>query len=128
MYNFSQELNYDIMQENYIKDLQELLMEFDEETLVLNDLGKEVFTLECITRRVFCEHQVTINIKIEYDKKLLHKIDLTVEPEESGDTTNYELDLKLFYYEEIKAGCPIISNSLPALFMPTPKLNDLVAG
>ena len=102
MYNFSQELNYDIMQENYIKDLQELLMEFDEETLVLNDLGKEVFTLECITRRVFCEHQVTINIKIEYDKKLLHKIDLTVEPEESGDTTNYELDLKLFYYEEIK--------------------------
>ena len=26
------------------------------------------------------------------------------------------------------AGCPIISNSLPALFMPTPKLNDLVAG
>ena len=30
MYNFSQELNYDIMQENYIKDLQELLMEFDE--------------------------------------------------------------------------------------------------
>ena len=40
MYNFSQELNYDIMQENYIKDLQELLMEFDEETLVLNDQGK----------------------------------------------------------------------------------------
>ena len=27
-----------------------------------------------------------------------------------------------------EAGCPIISNSLPALFMPTPKLNDLVAG
>ena len=26
------------------------------------------------------------------------------------------------------AGCPIISNSLPAIFMPTPKLNDLVAG
>ena len=47
MYNFSQELNYDIMQENYIKDLQELLMEFDEETLVLNDQGKGMFTLEC---------------------------------------------------------------------------------
>ena len=26
-----------------------------------------------------------------------------------------------------RAGCPIISNSLPALFMLTPKLNDLVA-
>ena len=58
MYNFSQELNYDIMQENYIKDLQELLMEFDEETLVLNDQGKGMFTLECITHRVFREHQI----------------------------------------------------------------------
>ena len=65
MYNFSQELNYDIMQENYIKDLQELLMEFDEETLVLNDQGKGMFTLECITHRVFREHQVIIHIKIE---------------------------------------------------------------
>ena len=102
MYNFSQELNYDIMQENYIKDLQELLMEFDEETLVLNDQGKGMFTLECITHRVFREHQVIIHIKIEYDKKLLHKIELSVEPEDSGDTTNYELDLKLFYHEEIK--------------------------
>lgn len=102
MYNFSQELNYDIMQENYIKDLQELLMEFDEETLVLNDQGKGMFTLECITHRVFREHQVIIHIKIEYDKKLLHKIELSVETEDSGDTTNYELDLKLFYHEEIK--------------------------
>ena len=102
MYNFSQELNYDIMQENYIKDLQELLMEFDEKTLVLNDQGKGMFTLECITHRVLREHQVIIHIKIEYDKKLLHKIELSVEQEDSGDTTNYELDLKLFYHEEIK--------------------------
>ena len=63
MYNFSQELNYDIMQENYIKDLQELLMEFDEETLVLNDQGKGMFTLECITHRVFRENQLIIMIK-----------------------------------------------------------------
>jgi len=102
MYNFSQELNYDIVQENYIKDLQELLMEFAEETLVLNDKGKGVYTLECITRRVFREHQVIIYIKVEFDKKLLRKIDLGVEPEDSDDTTNYELDLKLFYHEEIK--------------------------
>lgn len=33
MCNFSQELKHNIMQENYIKDLQELLVEFDEETL-----------------------------------------------------------------------------------------------
>ena len=49
---FSEELNYDIMLENYIKDLQELLMEFDEESLVLTDRGKGMFTLECITHRV----------------------------------------------------------------------------
>ena len=42
MYNFSQELNYDIMQENYIKDLQELLMEFDEETLKKRDAEKKI--------------------------------------------------------------------------------------
>lgn len=99
---FSEELNYDIMLENYIKDLQELLMEFDEESLVLTDRGKGMFTLECITHRVFREHQVIIYIKVEYDKKLLHKIELSVESEDSDDITNYELDLKLFYHEEIK--------------------------
>ena len=99
---FSEELNYDIMLENYIKDLQELLMEFDEESLVLTDREKGMFTLECITHRVFREHQVIIYIKVEYDKKLLHKIELSVESEDSDDITNYELDLKLFYHEEIK--------------------------
>lgn len=102
MYSFSQELNYSIIQENYIKDLQELLMEFGEETLVLNDQGNGIFTLECNIHKVFREHRVIIHIKIEYDKKLLHKINFNLEPEESGDTTNYEMDLKLFYHEEIK--------------------------
>lgn len=90
------------MQENYTKDLQELLMEFDEETLVLNDLGNGVFTLECIIHKVFRENQVIIQVKVEYDEKVLRKIDLSVEPEDSDDTTNYEMDLKLFYLEEIK--------------------------
>lgn len=102
MYSFSQELNYDIIQENYIKDLQELLMGFDEETLVLNDHGDGVFTLGCIIHKVFREHKVIIHVRVEYDKKLLRKIELSVEPEDSEDTTNYELDLKLFYHEEIK--------------------------
>lgn len=52
MNHFSEELNYDIMLENYIKDLQELLMEFDEESLVLTDRGKGMFTLECITHEI----------------------------------------------------------------------------
>ena len=73
MYNFSQELNYDIIQDNYIKDLQELLMTFDEETLVLNDHGNGVFSLGCITHKVFREHQVIINIKVVYDKKYFVK-------------------------------------------------------
>lgn len=102
MYIFSQELNYEIIQENYIKDLQELLMTFDEETLDLIDHGNGVFSLECITHKVFREHQVIIHIKVEYDKKILRKIELSLEPIESEDTTNYELDLKLFYHEEIK--------------------------
>lgn len=52
MNHFSEELNYNIMLENYIKDLQELLMEFDEESLVLTDRGKGMFTLECITHEI----------------------------------------------------------------------------
>lgn len=59
MYSFSQELNYSIIQENYIKDLQELLMEFGEETLVLNDQGNGIFTLECNIHKVFREHMIS---------------------------------------------------------------------
>lgn len=73
MYSFSQELNYSIIQENYIKDLQELLMEFGEETLVLNDQGNGIFTLECNIHKVFREHRVIIHIKIEYDKNYFIK-------------------------------------------------------
>lgn len=40
-------------------------------------------------------------MKIKYNKKLL-QIDLSVEPEDSGNTTYDKLDLKLFYHEEIK--------------------------
>lgn len=116
MYSFSQELNYSIIQENYIKDLQELLMEFGEETLVLNDQGNGIFTLECNIHKVFREHRVIIHIKIEYDKKLLHKINFNLEPEESGDTTNYEMDLKLFYHEEIKGRLLDIVNKKKSKF------------
>lgn len=102
MYSFSEELNYDIIEENYIKDLQELLIEFGEETLVLNDHADGIFTLEGTIYKVFREHRVSIQVKIEFDKKLLHKIELDLEPENTNDTANYEMDLRLFYHEEIK--------------------------
>jgi len=102
MYNFNQELNYDIIEENYIKDLQELLLEFGDEALVLNDHDDGLFTLEGVVHKVFREHQVLIQVKIEFDKKILHKIELCLEPEDTEDTANYEMDLKLFYHEEIK--------------------------
>lgn len=102
MYSFTEELNYDIIEENYIKDLQELLIQFGEEMLVLTDHDDGLFTLEGTMHKVFREHQVLIQIKIEFDKRLLRRIDLNLESEDIEDTTNYEMDLRLFYHEEIK--------------------------
>ncbi len=102
MYNFIQELNYDIVEENYIKDLQELLIQLGSEPLSLKKRDNELFTLECSMRRLFRDHHVLIHMKVEFDKKLLHKITLNLEPEDIEDKTNYEIDLRLFYHEEIK--------------------------
>ena len=38
MCDFVQELNYEIVEENYVKDLQELLIELGAEPLSLNEL------------------------------------------------------------------------------------------
>lgn len=102
MYSFIQELNYDIVEENYIKDLQELLIEFSNAPLVLNEHNNGLFTLECNMDKVFRGHQVLIQVKIEFDKKLLRKIILCLEPADAEDKSNYEMDLRLFYHEEIK--------------------------
>lgn len=102
MYSFSEKLNYDIVEENYIKDLQELLIEFGDETLVLNNHADGIYTLEGTVYKVFREHRVSIQMKIIFDKRLLHKIELNLKPEDSNDTANYEMDLRLFYHEEIK--------------------------
>lgn len=96
------DMGYDIIEENYVKYLQELLIEFGAEPLVLNDNDGGLFTLEGSIHKVFHEHWVLIQVEIEFDKKLLHKIKLNLEPEDTDDTTNYEMDLKLFYHEEIK--------------------------
>lgn len=102
MYSFTEELNYDIIEENYIKDLQELLIQFGEEALVLTDCNNGIFILEGNIHKVFRKNRVLIQVKIEFDKKLLRQIELNLESEDIDDTTNYELDLRLFYHEEIK--------------------------
>lgn len=102
MYSFIQELNYDIVEENYIKDLQELLIGFSNVPLVLKEHNSGLFTLECNIDKVFRGHQVLIHVKIEFDKKLLHKIMFCLEPADAEDKSNYEMDLRLFYHEEIK--------------------------
>lgn len=102
MYSFTEELNYDIIEENYIKDLQELLIQFGEDALVLTDYNNGMFALEGTIHKVFRRNRVLIQVKIEFDKKLLRQIELNLESEDIDDTTNYELDLRLFYHEEIK--------------------------
>lgn len=102
MYSYTEELNYDIVEENYVKDLQELLVGFGDEALILNNRTDGAFTLEGNIHKVFREHRVSIQVEIEFDKKLLHKIELNLEPEDMNDTVNYEMDLRLFYHEEIK--------------------------
>ena len=102
MCDFVQELNYEIVEENYVKDLQELLIELGAEPLSLNELPNALFTLECSIYRSFRDRHVLIHVVVEFDKDLLHKITLRLEPEDIEDQTNYEIDLKLFYHEEIK--------------------------
>lgn len=102
MFNLVQELGYDIIEENYIKDLQEMLVESENKVLSLYKKDNDLFTLECNLNKVVRDHQVSIHVCIEFDKKMLYRVKLDLEPLDSDDKLNYELDLKLFFHEEIK--------------------------
>jgi hypothetical protein len=101
MVEYVEELNYKITENNYIKELQELFR--DSELVTSINKNESLFSLSCILKKIFRDHDVKIGVYIEFDKKVLYRIKLNLEPMESDDTTNYEMDLKLFYFEEIKS-------------------------
>lgn len=108
MYNYTEELHYSIEDENYIKDLQELLHELNFKQVSLttpsnaNANANELNKLEASISKTFNDHETLIHILIEFDKKELHKITLSIEPKNKEDMTKYETELKLFFLEEIK--------------------------
>ncbi len=103
MFTFSEELNYEIDKENYVKDVQELLNELSKS--VVTDLLKcdgELYTLESSFKKEYNEHIVLIRVIAEFSKKILRNIKLCLEPEDPNDKTNYEMQLKLLYHGDIK--------------------------
>lgn len=101
MFEYSEELNYEITEKNYIKDLQEL---FETSELVTSvPKNNDPCTLSCTINRNIRNHDVIICIEIKFDEKKLQKIKLTLTPTEEDSTANYDMDLKLFYFEEIKS-------------------------
>lgn len=101
--NFKQEYKLEIKidKENYIKDLQGLFNKLSNDAIVLskNETGDNV--LECSIRKEVREKNVLILIKVYFDKSILKNISLELIPAEDDDS-NYDTELKLFYYEEIK--------------------------
>lgn len=101
MFEYVEELNYNVTEKNYIKELQEL---FEDTELVTSSKKEEdLFSMSCLTKKNIRNHDVQIQVCIEYDKKVLYRIKLSLEPVENDDITNYDMDLKLFYYEEVKS-------------------------
>lgn len=103
MFTYTQDLNYSITEKNYTKDIQELFMSKGFYPLILREVPPDVFVLECSIGKVIRNNQVHIGINIEFDKKLLRKIEITLQPDDENDLCNYDIDIKLFYHEEIKS-------------------------
>ena len=104
MFSFSQELNYDIDKENYVKYIQELFNGLSDNVVIdLNDYDNGYYKLESTFKREYNDHMVMISASVEFTKKILRGIKLCLEPEDQNDTTNYDVQLKLLYHEEIKS-------------------------
>lgn len=103
MFTFSEELNYDIDKENYVKDVQELLNKLSKSVVTdLRESDGESYTLESSFEKEYNEHMVLVTVIAEFSKKTLRNIKLCLEPEDPNDRTDYEMQLKLLYHEEIK--------------------------
>lgn len=102
MYSYEENLNYDIIEENYIKHLQEMLNNYSDQPVIFKKEKNNNFSLEGSIHKKIHEQDVVIHIKIEFDQKTLYNIKLELKSQNINDKTNYDIELKLFYYEEIK--------------------------
>lgn len=104
MFCFSQELDYDIDKENYVKDIQELFNGLSDNVVIdLRNYDSGYYNLESSFKKEYNDHMVTILASVEFSKKKLRNIKLCLEPDDVNDTTNYDMQLKLLYHEEIKS-------------------------
>jgi hypothetical protein len=98
---YKDKLDYSIKDENYVKNLQDLLMECDGQSITVSKLDDGKFQLTSFMQKIFNAKNVIIEIKVIYDNDFLYNIELSLTPSQE-DTGNYEMELKLFYLEEIK--------------------------
>lgn len=99
MYEYVEELNYKISEKNYIKSLRGLFKNTEIINLTSENKG---YILSWHIIRKINNREVRIHINIEFDNDILYRVKLYLEPCDNTDKTNYEMDLKLFYYEYIK--------------------------
>lgn len=102
MIKYKDKLDYSIKDENYVKNIQELLMKRDGQSITVIKLNEGKFELTSLIKKIFNEKEVVIEVKVIYDNNFLYEIELSLTPQQE-DTNNYEMELKLFYLEEIKS-------------------------
>lgn len=100
MYSFVDILNYSSRNNDYSKRVQELFNSITD-TVVLNEIGKNRYNLECSFSKKLLKEPVIIRLKCYFEVDVLKNIEVMVEQSDE-DKNDYELHLKLFYYENIK--------------------------
>lgn len=101
MIEYRDKLDYDVKNENYVKDIEEMLMNKKGQYITVSkeDDGKSKLT-SMIPKNIN-DRSVNIEIEVIYDTDLLYEIGLKLIQCED-DCYNYEMELKLFYLDEIK--------------------------
>lgn len=101
MTEYREKLDYKIKGENYIKNIEERLMEKKDCNITYNKLEDGKSSLTTMTEKIINDKSVNIEIEIIYDTNMLYDIGVKLFQKEN-DKYNYEMELKLFYFEEIK--------------------------
>lgn len=98
---YKDELNFSMKDENYVKAIEELLLRKEGQFINVNkdESGKSKLTSMII--KTINDKRVAIDTEVTYDINMLYDIKLRLFQEEE-DKYNYEMELKLFYFEEIK--------------------------
>lgn len=101
MIEYRDKLNYSIKNENYVKDIEEILMKKEGQQITVSRGEDGKSKLTTMIGKVINNRSVSIEIEVIYDTNMLYDIGVKLF-QEDDDNYNYEMELKLFYFEEIK--------------------------